>query len=145
MKLDKIAFAKVIAYISNIVSREVIDNTDIQVLDDLIDVPIPELENIKTDPVLLDELIRKIVEGQYKIEAIKLYRQITGFGLKDAKDAVEKYWIGKTPDKTTQMISKLDAQLDDLYNHRASGEVFILDGLTTTQLIKVKEFIESFA
>lgn len=29
--------------------------------------------------------------------------------------------------------------------HRASGEVYILDGLTAVQLIQVKEFIESFA
>lgn len=33
--------------------------------------------------------IRRLMQANQKIEAIKLYRQITGVGLKEAKDAVE--------------------------------------------------------
>ena len=32
------------------------------------------------------------IQGQRKIEAIKEYRSLTGIGLKESKDAIEKYW-----------------------------------------------------
>jgi len=37
----------------------------------------------------IDEHVRNLVDEGKKIEAIKLYRQTTGLGLKEAKDAVE--------------------------------------------------------
>ena len=34
--------------------------------------------------------LRELIFNRRKIEAIKLYRELTGFGLKEAKDAVEE-------------------------------------------------------
>ena len=40
----------------------------------------------------VDNLLMLMNEGTRKIEAIKAYRILTGAGLKESKDAVEKYW-----------------------------------------------------
>jgi ribosomal protein L7/L12 len=95
MKLDKIKFALLIAYISNIVSRQSIDSTDISKLDDLIDIEVPaQVANIvKCSDV--DQLMALMNEGTRKIEAIKAYRTLTGVSLKESKDTVEKYWQQK--------------------------------------------------
>lgn len=47
----------------------------------------------------VDQLMMLMVEGTRKIEAIKIYRQLTGFELKESKDAVEKYWVARCPDQ----------------------------------------------
>lgn len=47
------------------------------------------LENANTDPNSLEGQVLALMQGQKKIDAIKLYRQQTGTGLKEAKDAVE--------------------------------------------------------
>lgn len=36
-----------------------------------------------------DDDVRRILEAGHKIEAIKIYRQVHGVGLKEAKEAVE--------------------------------------------------------
>ena len=47
----------------------------------------PEADDIRPDS--LEGQVLVLMQGQKKIEAIKLYRQQTGVGLKEAKDAVE--------------------------------------------------------
>ena len=47
--------------------------------------PIPNVE-------LINALMFSMQQGR-KIDAIKAYRQLTGYGLKESKDAVEKYWL----------------------------------------------------
>ncbi len=47
------------------------------------------------EPELDSEVIRLADAGQ-KIMAIKRYREVTGAGLKDAKDAVENYMAGRS-------------------------------------------------
>ncbi len=42
----------------------------------------------------LDEEVRTLADDGKKIEAIKLYRELTGAGLKEAKDAIDEY-LGK--------------------------------------------------
>ncbi len=42
-----------------------------------------------TEPTMTDEILQLISEGQ-KIGAIKKYRELTGVGLKEAKDAIER-------------------------------------------------------
>jgi ribosomal protein L7/L12 len=54
--------------------------------------PIPEM----VDESFERELISLLDQGQ-KIEAIKLYRERTGVGLKEAKDAVEAIQRGERP------------------------------------------------
>ncbi len=48
----------------------------------------------------LSDLLKEMAAGQKKIECIKLYRQLTGVGLKEAKDEVEKYFTGVPRDLT---------------------------------------------
>ena len=47
------------------------------------------VENIGVDPNGLEGQVLALLQGQQKIRAIKLYREQTGVGLKQAKDAVE--------------------------------------------------------
>jgi len=93
MKLDKIKFARLIAFISRNGFDSIDDN--IQYVDDLIDVDIPEAPAIYPNSMDINLLMALMQQGTQKIEAIKLYRKLTGWGLKESKDAVEKYWVSK--------------------------------------------------
>lgn len=84
MKLDKMKFAYLVKFLA----------TDgwygsVEELDNLVNIEMPEHPQIKADPATIDALMKAIHDGQ-KIEAIKQYRTLTGYGLKEAKDAVEK-------------------------------------------------------
>ena len=49
------------------------------------------LENLGIEPSKdVDPEVRRLAESGEKIAAIKRYREITGVGLKEAKDAVER-------------------------------------------------------
>ena len=49
-----------------------------------------------------EEQIKELIDQRRMIDAIKLYREATGVGLKEAKDAVTEMWHGK-PLHTPQM------------------------------------------
>ncbi len=49
----------------------------------------PASEERVPDPSSLEGQVLALMQGEKKINAIKLYRQQTGVGLKEAKDAVE--------------------------------------------------------
>lgn len=53
----------------------------------------PRLQSTAQDPATIAEL-RALLQRGNKIEAIKIYRQATGVGLKEAKDAVEAMQAG---------------------------------------------------
>lgn len=87
MKLDKIKFAKLIHYIT-----ECGWNGDVSHIDELIDIDVTPVEVPgKADPAMLNELMRAIHAGE-RIAAIKAYRSMTGYGLKEAMNAVERHW-----------------------------------------------------
>lgn len=92
MKLDKIAFAKLVAFVAGIVQRGIVDSTDVEVLDKLIDIPMAEPVKSYALPSEVDALLAAMNQPGKKIEAIKAYRVLTNAGLKEAKDAVERYW-----------------------------------------------------
>ena len=140
MKLDKMQFAHVLAHcISNGMSS---GEYEIEELDRRIDIDVPVQDSPKINSEELDKLLMLMAEGARKIEAIKLYRQFTGYGLKDSKDAIERYWSRSV--YKDSMINKVQKQLDYLYQNVGYNEDFILEGLSVDQLIKVKEFISSF-
>ena len=56
--------------------------------------PVP-VSDLQVNPDVLDALLALLQEGTYKIEAIRYYRMMTGAGLKESKDAIEKYWVSK--------------------------------------------------
>lgn len=93
MKLDKIKFGKLIAHLcSNGFSA---GDWEIERLDELIDFEVPEQPSSIAKCSDVDQLMALMAEGTRKIESIKAYRILTGAGLKESKDAVEKYWVSK--------------------------------------------------
>ena len=90
MKLDKIKFAKLLAYISYTSNYDFSDEAGH--IDDLIDV---DAEPNRIYPQISDinYLMELMASGNHKIEAIKQYRVLTGCGLKESKEQVEKYWV----------------------------------------------------
>ncbi len=105
MKLDKIKFAQVVAYIGKL-KPEI--SVDVYALDSMIEVDVPIVEKQYVSAELVDELLKQMFIGA-KIPAIKAYRELCHAGLKESKDAVEKYWGNKSYSHSTD-----NATLDDI-------------------------------
>lgn len=87
MRLDKIRFAKVVQFIG----RQ-LDSAELTELDALIDIDLPQQEPYRADAAAaIDELLKHINRAGGFIETIRAYRALTGAGLKESKEAVEKY------------------------------------------------------
>lgn len=107
MKLDKIRFATLIGYLSRI-SGQTFAVDEIVEIDGIIDMPIPEAPMMNAET--LHVLMALMQEGTRKIEAIKQHRMMTGYGLKESKDAVEKYWPDQMPKLSrVELFAKLKA------------------------------------
>ncbi len=65
-------------------------------------------------PEPLPERVRALLAAGRKIEAIKIYREQTGVGLAEAKDAVEKLERGEAVDSGNPVASDFDQQLLEL-------------------------------
>jgi ribosomal protein L7/L12 len=105
MKLDKIKFVKVVGYIQRQFAISMSDY-EMRDFDDLIDVDIPEPVANKASCFDVDNLLMLMNEGTRKIESIKAYRTLTGAGLKESKDAVEKYWSLRQLDSYAKITDK---------------------------------------
>ena len=90
MKLDKIKFAWLIAFVTKHGAK--LGTYEIEDIDNLCTF---EVQLVQVDPDLVDNLMALMVEGTRKIEAIKTYRYLTSQGLKESKEAVERYWVSK--------------------------------------------------
>lgn len=91
MKLDRLKFGELIGYCAN--RGMTVDNADVKVLDQLTEMNVEPIA-VTSDyinPEVVNELMRAIHAGE-KIAAIKAYRAMTGYSLKEAKDAVELGW-----------------------------------------------------
>lgn len=84
MKLDRIKFAKVVAFVSNGFGVD-----DVQALDDMIEMPDQTVHYTAIEKV--DDLLKHINREGGLVEAIKAYRALTGAGLKESKDVIDKY------------------------------------------------------
>ena len=136
MKLDKLKFAQVIAYIS---SFYYMDAENIDRLDQLIDIAVPTQPVNTANCSDVDNLMALMVEGTRRIEAVKAYRVLTGAGLKEAKDAVEKYWTSNKPDtRVNRMLKEIDEQINDPDNEQ---DYFLNN---ESSLSRIKDFIKSF-
>lgn len=90
MKLDRIGFATLIAYIGSLRPEHEID---VYHLDKLTEINVEPVSTGFVEAEKVDELLR-CMQGRLKvglIPAIKAYRALTNAGLKEAKEAVEKY------------------------------------------------------
>lgn len=103
MKLDKIRFAKVVAFIG----RQ-FNSAELSELDSLIDIAVPEIPQGKADAEQLERLMFLMAQGTRKIEAIKYHRTLTGYELKESKEAVEKYWVSKPSNEGATFSEILD-------------------------------------
>ncbi len=104
MKINTIAFGCLISRISTISGNEMFHGT-VQDIYDIVQqcieeppVPLPvAMACSQVDALLL------AIQQNRKIEAIKAYRVMTNSGLKEAKDAVEKYWYAHDLNKEATM------------------------------------------
>lgn len=93
MKLDKMKFARLIGFLSRNGFDAYEDN--IKCVDDMIDIDVPVTEIAYPKNENVERLMMFMAGGTHKIDAIREYRALTGMGLKDSKDAVERYWVSK--------------------------------------------------
>lgn len=105
MKLDKIKFAKLIGLMQYFISnRNTLSEEDINDIDYIIDIEVPEPQIVRPSNENVERLMALMVEGTKKIDAIKEYRAITGMGLIESKNSVERYW----PDGSKKLFSVAD-------------------------------------
>lgn len=98
MKLDKIKFAWLIAFVTK--HGATLGQYEIEDIDNVCTFNAPEAKPNKINASEVDELLREIMSPDGFIPAIKAYRSITGAGLKEAKEAIERYRnIPKFPEK----------------------------------------------
>lgn len=90
MKLDKIKFAQLIGFLERVHALN-LQQKDVEFIDELIDVEAPGATKALIHEV--DELLRCMLSAGSDgfIPAIKAYRALTNAGLKEAKEAVERY------------------------------------------------------
>lgn len=90
MKLDKIKFARLIGFIQRQYAIS-FSATELHEIDNMIDIDAPEASKALTHEV--DELLRCMLSANSDgfIPAIRAYRVLTGAGLKESKDAIERY------------------------------------------------------
>lgn len=89
MKLDKMKFARLVCFLTSQLGH--LTDDVIEDLDNMIDVQVPATQEIKPSVSEVDELLRNLNHPDRFIPAIKAYRALTGTGLKEAKEAVERY------------------------------------------------------
>ena len=94
MKLDKMKFAQLVHFIGNRLNANLTD-VFIASLDEIIDIDVPEPQVAYPKNENVERLMMFMVGGTHKIDAIREHRALTGMGLKDSKDAVERYWVSK--------------------------------------------------
>lgn len=104
MKLDKMKFAKLVAHcVANGMST---GDYEVDRLDELCEVEAPTQPTFTT--IDLHTFMALMQEGIRKIDAIKQYRMMTGYGLKESKDIVEKYWPNQETKYTrNELVQKL--------------------------------------
>lgn len=142
MKLDKMKFARIIAHcVSNGMSA---GEYEVNTLDELIDIDVSVQQSAKANPVEVDNLLALMAEGTRKIEAISVYRNLTGAGLKESKDAVEKYYrLNKgsiKEDIKNEMINKINDQIN---GYDVDNE-YVLEQFSNNQLVIIRNFIKNF-
>lgn len=86
--MDKIKFANLIAFVQTLkdASHSRLEYDEINELNRLTLAD----ESAKSNPDLVDDLVAAMKDSKF-VEAIKAYRAITGEGLKESKEAIEKY------------------------------------------------------
>lgn len=140
MNLNIVGFGTLMSYIGRMVESQ-LSNHAVEHVAALVEECLPKQEPVKANAGEIDEMLKAIREGK-KIDAIKWYRSLTGYGLKESKEAIERYWIdGKTAalDMRKSMAERVfDPQI---FHHTDKP---ILAEFTDDQKQVIKSYIESF-
>lgn len=116
MKLDKIKFARLIGMVTSFAGRT-LDSDEIEAFDYVCDVDVPVLPASRVPEKDVNELLMQINSPDGFIPAIKAYRVLTGVGLREAKEAIERYRsIPNFPKKQEP------ATLGDILNQAVNGK-----------------------
>lgn len=99
-----------------------------------------------TDDASLDTELRALVAAGHKIDAIKRYRELTGAGLKEAKDAVEALERGEAMHSRDQGDVPFETEIVVLLKHgRKIDAIKLYREKTGAGLKEAKDFIEALA
>lgn len=93
VKIDTIGFAALVSFITAR-TQEPLYHSLVRDVHELVEQCIvePEVPPAVTFSCTQVDTLLSYIQGQEKIPAIKAYRAMTNSGLKEAKEAVEKYW-----------------------------------------------------
>ena len=141
-KLSRTAFARLISYLSHNTGIEFAE-FDIENIDAMITFEEPaKLSDIlpapKASAVDVDSLLAAFKDDN-KIEVIKAYRTLTGYGLKESKAAVDSYWVSKPRVTAPEFKHKV---LDSTYDYQGSGH--ILRSFLPDEVLTIRDFVQSF-
>ena len=100
-----------------------------------------ELDHDRIPDRSLKAILNELKAGR-KIEAIKLYREVTGEGLAEAKKAIES--IGVQVNQNSPQLSHSEYQniLDEIKNNRTLGAVKLYRAATGAGLYEAREAVE---
>jgi large subunit ribosomal protein L7/L12 len=99
-----------------------------------------------TDDVNLDAELQALVAAGRKIEAIKRYRELTGVGLKEAKDAVEAMMRGASLPSRESADSPFESEIVSLLQGgKKIAAIKLYREKTGVGLKEAKDFIEALA
>lgn len=90
MKLDKIKFAEIISWFGHRM-KSCMTADEIRWLDKHIDIDVEPVATQYVDAEQINGLLQQIDSPTGFINAIKAYRSLTGCGLKESKEAIERY------------------------------------------------------
>lgn len=91
-----------------------------------------------------DTLIQNAIRAGQKIEAIKLYREKTGLGLKEAKDAIDAMSSGRAAPPSPAAYANVDAAIDDaLRNDQLIQAIKLFREKTGQGLAEAKRAMEA--
>lgn len=83
--MDKVQFALLVSWLSSRFGQTM----DILDIEELQMKTTPKMADMVASPETLEALMKAVHNGQ-EIEAIRHFRTMTGFGLRESKDAVER-------------------------------------------------------
>jgi ribosomal protein L7/L12 len=94
----------------------------------------------------LEQQVRALLDDGQKIAAVKLYKDQTGVGLAEAKQAVESMQAGAGPPSTSDIGGDLEAELLRLLGRGDKLEaVKLYKDQKGTSLLEAKQAVESLA
>ena len=87
-------FALLISYICSRTGREFSMNEVESIYQQVEAMPDQPMNYLHQGSIEQMHLMLEAMQAGRKIDAIEAHKQLTGYGLKESKDAIEKYWIG---------------------------------------------------